>query len=80
VRLAAPPVPDDVHTALAPLLAAGVTTASAAEHLHVSTTDAWHWLDNLRVAGAARLCPCGTGVLWCCTTPPPSADQEGAHR
>ncbi|UBU10060.1 hypothetical protein [Nonomuraea gerenzanensis] len=73
-----PPVPDDVQAALAPLLAAGVTTAAAAERLHMSRTDAWHMLDNLRLAGVARLCPCGTGVLWCCAIP--SAQQKGSNR
>jgi hypothetical protein len=77
-----PAVPDDVQAALAPLLAVGVTTAVAAEHLHMSTTDAWHYLDNLRVAGAARLCRCGAGVVWCCAelSPGPLAEQIGQHQ
>lgn len=75
-----PPVPADVQAALAPLLTAGVTTDVAAEHLHVPRTTAWHLLDNLRVAGAARLCLCGPGVLWCCAAPNQSADQEGSRR
>jgi hypothetical protein len=63
--LTLPAVPVDVQAVLAPLLAAGVTTAAAAEHLHTSRTDAWHHLDNLRLAGAATLRDGGFGVEWC---------------
>ncbi|MFI7470539.1 hypothetical protein [Nonomuraea sp. NPDC049646] len=64
-----PVVPVDVQAVLAPLLAVGVTTAAAADHLHMSRTDAWHMLDNLRLAGAATLRDGGCGVEWCCPTP-----------
>ncbi|MEV0826387.1 hypothetical protein [Nonomuraea rubra] len=80
MRLAVPTVPASTLAALAPLLADGVTTGAAAEHLHVPFTEAWHLLDNLRVAGAAVLRDCGCGVEWCCAAPTPSADQEGARR
>lgn len=72
-----PTVPDGVRAVLEPLLAAGVTTDAAAEQLHMSRTDAWHWLDNLRVAGVAELCPCGRGVQWC---RPTSTNSEGFRR
>lgn len=76
-----PFVPDGVRDVLAPLLAVGVTTDAAAEHLHMSRTDAWHWLDNLRVAGDAAFCPCGRGVLWCRPgfTLDRPAQQEGSR-
>lgn len=76
MKLAAPPVPQAVRDVLDPLLVAGVTTSAAAEHLHMSTTDAWHHLDNLRLAGAAQLCPCGRGVQWC---RPGRTDTEGSR-
>ncbi|YCK35202.1 hypothetical protein ACNF49_14265 [Actinomadura sp. ATCC 39365] len=69
MMLAVPEVPVDVQVVLAPLLAAGVTTTAAADHLHMSPTDAWHILDNLRLAGAATLRDRGCGVEWCCPTP-----------
>ncbi|MFI7468663.1 hypothetical protein [Nonomuraea sp. NPDC049646] len=75
-----PAVPVDVQAVLAPLLTVGVTTAAAAEHLRVSQIDAWHYLDNLRLAGIAALRDCGCGVEWCRPTPATTltAPQKGS--
>jgi hypothetical protein len=82
MKLSVPPVPDDVLVKLAPLLEVGVTTDAAAEHLQTSKTDAWHYLDNLRLAGSAGFRPCGAEVLWCCPEDAPDhpVQQKGQHR
>ncbi|WP_219471280.1 hypothetical protein [Nonomuraea rhizosphaerae] len=80
MRLAVPPVPAEVVAVLAPLLVAGVSTEAAAERLESSTTEAWHYLDNLRLAGAAVLRACECGVEWCCVQPEQSVSRKDLPR